>query len=72
VIDRSTSRRLGALALYRNDGSFATVAARPPSQDRPWARAAPGAAPAATTAPAGSPPAARDATPRQDDLAPDD
>ena len=71
VVDRSTSRRLGALALYRAHGSFVTVAARPPTQDRPWARAALGAAPAAT-APAASPPAARDATPRQDDLAPDD
>jgi competence protein ComEC len=72
VIDRTTSRRSGALALYRTQAGFVTAAARPAGQDRPWARAAPGTAPPSTAALPTSPSSARDATPRADDLSPDD
>src|SRR5262245_49445579 len=70
VIDRQN--RGGAQALYRTPTGFVTVAARPKDQDRPWARPAPQAASTGTAAPAASAPTTRDATPRADDLAPDD
>jgi competence protein ComEC len=72
VIDRASSRRTGALALYRTPNGFTTVAARPPEQDRPWARAAPAAASASAAVVAPAATTSRDATPRPDDLGPDD
>jgi competence protein ComEC len=72
VIDR-TMRSSGALALTWNGTGFGTIAARPATQDRPWAHAPRGRPP---TAGPGTTPAApvptRDATPRMEDLGPDD
>jgi competence protein ComEC len=63
VIDRDVSRRQGAITLWRRGDGFELTAARPPGQDRPWARAQP--APAERPS---SPMRPRDATPRADDL----
>jgi competence protein ComEC len=67
-------RRRGALTLRRNGSDFVVNSARPPNFDRPWAPA-PASVPfssssaaeqtAGRTNPSG---AARDATPRQDDI----
>jgi competence protein ComEC len=38
VIDRRALRGTGAVALFRRDGNFEVVAARPDGLDRPWAR----------------------------------
>jgi competence protein ComEC len=67
VIDRDVSRARGAIAIYRSGGSFEIVRARPQGQDRPWARAT---ADAATRQPVR--PSSRDATPRAEDMEPDD
>jgi competence protein ComEC len=65
VIDRVVSRDQGAIALTRQGDGFELTAARPPGQDRPWARAraAPAEVPSVTvrTQP-------RNATPRPQDL----
>jgi competence protein ComEC len=74
VIDRKVWRSTGAVALQRIDNGFALTPARPPGYDRPWARAAPAAGEPAASLPtsATSRPALRDATPRTEDLGPDD
>jgi competence protein ComEC len=70
VIDRNVWKRNGALALRRTKDGFEMVAARPPNYDRPWARAPAGEAVAPPASPAAAP--ARDATPRPEDLEPED
>jgi competence protein ComEC len=65
VIDRVVSRNQGAIALKRQGDGFQMTAARPPGQDRPWARA-PSAPAEAPSVPARPQP--RDATPRPQDL----
>jgi competence protein ComEC len=65
VIDRRVSRERGAIALRRVGESYELTAARPPGQERPWARGS--AVPAQLAQPA-TRPAARDATPRPADL----
>jgi competence protein ComEC len=69
VLDRTTLRSNGAMALTYRNGQFDTAAARPEGIDRPWARrreAGHNAAPRA--APSAIPPAAHDATPPQPDI----
>ena len=68
AIDRAVWPRTGASALYRVGKGWETVVAYPAGHDRPWTRAGP----SQEAPPASSRPAPRDATPRQDDLAPDD
>jgi competence protein ComEC len=65
VIDRHTSRGQGAMTLTRRGDGFELMAARPPGEDRPWARAqtAPAEAPGSTVAPR-----PLDASPRLQDL----
>jgi len=77
VVDRTAWRQTGALALTRTDAGFAIMAARPLTQDRPWARRNGEAGGAGERSTLAAPPApaaqnARDATPRADDLGPDD
>jgi competence protein ComEC len=71
LIDRAVWPRTGATALYRAGKSWETVVAFPPGYDRPWARAMPQRTDSETPS---SPtrPAQRDATPRVEDLAPED
>ena len=73
VIDRNVWRATGAVALSRTGNGFALTAARPASQDRPWARGSgvPGAEGRGDRVPAGRA-APADATPRQEDVGPDD
>jgi competence protein ComEC len=69
-IDRTVWPRTGASALYRAGKGWETMVAYPAGYDRPWARAVPtreGEAPSSTATPA-----PRDATPRMEDLAPED
>ena len=70
-IDRAVWPRTGATALYHAAKGWETVVAFPPGYDRRWAR---GAAPRAEsdTPSATATPAPRDATPRAEDLAPED
>jgi competence protein ComEC len=70
LIDRTVWPRTGATALYRTGKSWDTVVAYPPGYDRPWARAAPRTD--ADVAASTNRPAPRDATPRAEDLAPED
>jgi competence protein ComEC len=71
LIDRAVWPRTGATALYRVGKGWETVVAFPPGYDRPWARALPARADGETpSSPARPPP--RDATPRVEDLAPED
>jgi competence protein ComEC len=65
VIDRKVFRANGAISLRRIGEGFELVAARPPGEDRPWARSAPVSTEAARPT---SRPAPRDATPRPEDL----
>lgn len=70
LIDRAVWPRTGATALYRTGKGWETIVAYPAGYDRPWARA-----PLARTVsetPASPRPAPRDATPRTEDLAPED
>ena len=79
VIGRALWRQRGALVLRRNgsglDADFVIDSARPRNFDRPWAPAAPAAREAATSATVNesgegeeATRAARDATPRQEDI----
>jgi len=70
AIDRTVWPRTGATALYRKGDGWESVFAQSPGQDRPWARGMParGEGEALPT----SRPAARDATPRTEDLSADD
>ena len=71
TIDRKASRAGGARSLRRNGDAWEITAARPPGQDRPWARAMPPAT--ETASPASTPrPQPRDSTPRMEDLEPGD
>jgi competence protein ComEC len=67
VVDRKVLQSHGAIALRREGERWELTAARPPSQDRPWARAAQAPSEAAGTATV-SRPALPDATPRPEDL----
>jgi competence protein ComEC len=69
LIDRRAWRANGATALRWTGGRFEMTAARPPGYDRPWARAAKSEIDS-TSVPVR--PAARDATPRTEDLEPGD
>jgi competence protein ComEC len=69
VIDRATWRQTGAVAFYQEGQKFAVTPTRPPGYDRPWSPAyvAPIVRPGLRTrAPA------PDATPRSEDLGPED
>jgi competence protein ComEC len=70
IIDRATLRARGAIALSRDKTGWVVSAARPAGYDRPWARAQP--APDVPPASRATRPALRDATPRLEDLEPDD
>jgi competence protein ComEC len=70
VVDRNLWRAGGALALHRTGPRWEITAARPSSQDRPWAPVARSGARVRTPTTDG--PAARDATPRPEDLGADD
>ncbi len=79
VVGRNLWRERGALALRRDGSGFVMEAARPPNYDRPWApallpRHTPPASQAsgAGTASEALPPAPRDATPRSEDLDPNE
>jgi competence protein ComEC len=63
VIDRTTRRNAGAMAVMRKGEGFELVPARPPGYDRPWAPRS--AAAAVATEPGNAP---RDATPAAGDL----
>jgi competence protein ComEC len=65
--DRKARQRTGAVTLRREGDGFVVTPTRPPGYDRPWARAAPSAAEADAVSQR-TPPAARDATPRAEDL----
>jgi competence protein ComEC len=71
VIDRTASRRGGALALRRVEGAWEMTAARPPGEQRPWAAGAAGAT-ASVNVPKSGAAGPRDATPSADDLGVDD
>jgi competence protein ComEC len=71
VIDRMVWRQAGAVALYRDGHGFVARPSRPPGYDRPWSPAYVARGPIVRPglrAPASGP----DATPRSEDLAPDD
>jgi len=69
-IDRTVWPRTGATALYRVGKGWETVVAYPAGYDRPWARAVPMRE--SETPSSSAIPAPRDATPRVEDLAPED
>jgi competence protein ComEC len=69
-IDRSVWPHTGASALYRKGQGWETVVAYPAGYDRPWAKAAPRREGAETAR--ATPPPARDATPRAEDVSADD
>ncbi len=71
AIDRKVSLANGAMALRREGERWEIAAARPPGQDRPWARAKAPPTDAAPPSPA-TRPQPRDATPRVEDLEPGD
>ena len=64
TIDRTASRAGGAMAMSRDGKGFRIEYSYPAGYDRPWARRTGEGAPATTS----SRPAARDATPREEDL----
>jgi competence protein ComEC len=65
VVDRRMARTNGSIALTRDGNRWQLSAARLPGQERPWAQAHGSASQRAQQA---SDPAARDATPRSEDL----
>src|SRR5262249_56960840 len=76
VVDRTTWRATGALTLTRTDTGFAMTAARPATQDRPWARPCGGAGsagerPATGGALAPTPPHPPAANPRGENIGAD-
>ncbi len=71
LVDRKFSLANGALALTRQGEGWDLTAARPPGQDRPWARAKPVQAGMAQPASVARP-QPRDATPRTEDMEPGD
>jgi competence protein ComEC len=72
IVDRQFLQASGAISLARRDNGWSVTAARPPGQDRPWARAK--MAPAEPGQPTSriTRPQPRDATPRVEDLEPGD
>jgi competence protein ComEC len=66
LIDRNVWREQGAIALRRTGAGFARSAARPSGYQRPWTPPKPAAGARARQR------HARDATPKEDDLEPDD
>ncbi len=75
VIDRTAWQLTGASALHRTEKGWKIVVAYPPGYDRPWTKAKPAADNRSITVSASPPPPSqppRDATPRTEDLAPDD
>jgi competence protein ComEC len=71
VFDRTRLRQSGSVALYRDGQDFAVTQTRPPGYDRPWSPAH--VAPSAVVRPGlRAPTPAPDATPRSEDLQPDD
>jgi competence protein ComEC len=68
VVDRTVSRRSGALALYHRRAGFVVEAARPNGEARPWMPAAGADVPNPVRRRAPVP----DSTPREDDLRADD
>jgi competence protein ComEC len=71
VIDRTRWRASGAVALYRHDRDFIVGPSRPPGYDRPWSPAQPTTGPPIGRA-GRAPDRGQDATPRSEDLQPDD
>jgi competence protein ComEC len=71
VIDRAASRQGGALALRRVGNGWEVTAARPRGEMRPWVVGGLGASARVATPRAGTT-EQRDATPRAEDLGPDD
>jgi len=69
LIDRKVWRSNGATALRWTEGQFEMTAARPEGYERPWARAP---RLPSETGPAPLRPIVRDATPRMEDIEPDD
>ena len=67
VFDRNAVRARGAMTVRLENGAFTVEAARPATQDRPWART-----PAAAVAIPAHPAPPRDATPRPADMEADD
>jgi competence protein ComEC len=72
VIDRDRLRRQGALVLRRKADGFDVEAVKPRGFDRPWAPAAGDVETDAATLLRPQTPNARDATPSETDLQPDD
>jgi competence protein ComEC len=70
VFDRTVLRETGGVALHRKDQEFVVTPARPAGYDRPWAPAV--AAPAVTRPGLGAPVPAPAATPRVEELGPED
>jgi competence protein ComEC len=70
LIDRNVLQQTGAVTLRRVGDGFVMSRVRQPGHDRPWAQARP--APADAGAPARTPAAQRDATPRLEDIEPGD
>jgi competence protein ComEC len=70
VVDRSTLRANGAMALTYRNGHFEAVSSRPEGLDRPWTRRREVARNTATPSVGASaaPPTSRDATPLQPDM----
>jgi competence protein ComEC len=72
VIDRKTRHEGAALALHRDGERWSITTTHPPTVDRPWALAAAGGSGQSGRAPTASRQAPRDATPRPEDLEPED
>ena len=72
VIDRSTSRQGGALALRRVGNAWEVTATRPRGEARPWVAAAGAGGGARVGVPKSGAAQQRDATPRAEDLRADD
>ena len=69
VLDRTTLRSNGAMALTYRHGQFEMASARPEGIDRPWTRRREAGRNAAqSVAASGVPPASRDATPPQPEI----
>jgi competence protein ComEC len=69
VLDRSTLRSNGAMALTYRNGRFEAMSARPEGIDRPWTRRREVARNTAhSVAATGVPPVSHDATPPQPDI----
>ena len=69
VLDRTTLRSNGAMALTYRNGQFEMASARPEGIDRPWTRRREAGRNAAqSVAASGVPPASRDATPPQPEI----